>query len=286
MILNSANLILTQKGAEKKEILKGDQAIVYQSPSKISTMGYAGKATRITESTTIPSTYFAELSKMKGFISLGTTGTGAKAMYKNIHLYSEQAEYLDGINRICYLFSDSTGTAIKICEYKKGTRGSRYSALFKILKNKLENNGFTAENETFSINLSNVTKFVNIVNEINNEQSQNKYVLVKSNDIDELNFGFFNIVYWQYSGIKCEPDKTKKPTDYSTAINNEFVLEIDNCHDIETLFELEKNISTLLMFCKAKIQALKLLEMKQSIYRFPHKVLTYIGTNQVLCHKY
>lgn len=261
MLLNSTNLIFTQKGAEKAELLKPDQALVYQSPSKITTMGYAGKAMRITESTTIPSAYFNELSKMKGFISLGTTGTGANAMYKNVHLYSEQAEHLDGINRICYLFPDSTGTTLKICEYKKGTRGSRYSALFKILKDKLEQNGFIAENEAFSISLGNVTKFVNIVNDINDEQSQNRYVLVKSNDIDELNFGFFNIVYWQYARSEDEP--TTIPASSSpTIISNEFISKINDCHDIETLLNLEQELSTLLRFCKSKIDAFKLLKTK------------------------
>ena len=264
MLLNSTNLIFTQKGAEKAELLKPYQALVYQSPSKITTMGYAGKATRITESTTIPSAYFNELSKMKGFISLGTTGTGANAKYKNVHLYSEQAEYLDGVNRICYLFPDATGTTLKLCEYKKGTRGSRYSSLFKILKEKLQRHGFISENDFFSITLDNVADFVDIVNEINNEQSQNRYVLVKSNDIDELNFGFFNIVYWQYAQPEDEHNTTKDTSSSSspTIISDEFISKIDNCHDIETLLNLEQELSTLLRFCKSKIDAFKLLKAK------------------------
>lgn len=67
---------------------------------------------------------------MEGIISFGTTGTGENKKYMNAHLYSESAEYLDRVNRIGYLFSENN--ELKISEYKRGTRGSRYSSLYKL----------------------------------------------------------------------------------------------------------------------------------------------------------
>lgn len=257
MILNEKNCIFTQKGVEKKELLRDDQALIYQSPSKIGTMGYAGRATRIFESTTIPQKYCQELSKMKGFISLGTTGVGQDKKYKNVHLYSEAAEYLDGVNRIGYLFPD--GSTLKICEYKKGTRGSRYSSLYKILKEKLLATGFTCENENFIINESNVAKFVDLINEISKEQNEGMYELVKSAEIDELSSGIFNVAYWRYKSEE-KVDETSSQVRNLTLISHDLITKIDSCNDLKFLTKLEQEISIIHGFCKSKIEVLKLIE--------------------------
>lgn len=257
MILNEKNCIFTQKGVEKKELLRDDQALIYQSPSKIGTMGYAGRATRIFESTTIPQKYCQELSRMKGFISLGTTGVGQEKEYKNVHVYSESAEHLDGVNRIGYLFPD--GDTLKICEYKKGTRGSRYSSLYKILEEKLLEEGFTFGNESFLINENNVARFVDVINEINEEQNEGKYELAKSEEIDELSSGVFNIVYWRYKG----EEKVEEPSSQVgnlTMISHDLITKIDTCNDVTFLTQLEQEINIIQGFCKSKIEALKLIQ--------------------------
>lgn len=259
MILNEKNTIFTQKGVDKKELLRGDQAIIYRSPSKIETMGYAGKATRISESTTIPQKYHAELSKMKGFISLGSTGVGVDKEYKNVHLYSEIAEYLDGAYRIGYLFPDGNG--LKICEYKKGTRGSRYSSLYKILNDKLLKAGFTYNDGCFSIDESNITRFVDIINEINSEQAEGKYELVKTKDIDQLSFGVFNIAYWRYKGNEQMEKIVGEVQDF-ISIRHDLISKIDGCSDISALTKLESEINIIWEFCKSKIEALRLIQGK------------------------
>jgi hypothetical protein len=260
IILNEKNTIFTQEGVDKKELLREDQAIIYRSPSKISTMGYAGKAERIYESTTIPQEYCDELSRMKGFISLGSTGTGDSKEYKNVHLYSESAEYLDGIYRIAYLFHE--GDKLKICEYKKGTRGSRYSSLYEILKDKLLKAGFANESDCFSIDISNVTAFVDIISKINDEQNQGKYELIKSKEVDELSSGVFNVAYWMYKGerhIETKQDKVEK----LFSISEDLINKIDSCSDINTLIQLDEELSTVHGFCKSKIEALKLIQRKE-----------------------
>lgn len=257
MILSSENTIFSKKGVERKELLKIDQALIYRSPSKISTIGYAGKAERVNESTTIPKKYFSELSKIKGFISLGTTGVGDSMEHKNIHLYSEQAIYLDGVNRICYLFED--GNELKICEYKKGSRGSRYSSLFKILEDKLSKLAFAYKDACFLINEKNISQFVVVINEINIEQNEEKYELVMSDQIDELSAGVFNIAYWQCKEGDSEVNYTKE-VEEAVTINHELINRIESCRDINVLFKLEEELTTILAFCKSKIGALTILK--------------------------
>jgi hypothetical protein len=256
MILNSGNTIFSAVGVEKKELLKNDQGLIYRSPSKISTMGYAGATTRIVESTTIPQKYHSELTKMKGFISLGTTGIGQNKEHKNVHLYSEQAVYLDGLNRIGYLFAE--GNELKLCEYKKGTRGSRYSSLYKILQDKLLKAGFTYDNQCFFIDEKNIVQFVNVINKINIEQNEGEYELIKNDEIDELSAGIFNVAHWEYKGVS-KSSNANEMKEIST-INHDLINKIESCKDIDSLVKLEQDITIILGFCRSKIETLKILK--------------------------
>lgn len=256
MIIDSTNIIYAKDGPKERELLKSDQVIIYRSPSKIKVMGYTGTSERIVESKAINEKYFSELSKMKAQISLGSTGVGKDKQYRNVHLYSNDAVYLDGVERIGYLFQD--GDVLKICEYKKGTRGSRYSSLYNILKNKLEDNDFEFSEESFVINLNNIGLFVKIINEICDERSQEKYCLVKSDKIDELNFGIFNVVYWEYKNKA----KTTKNTESTADLNNysyEIIKNIDKCNNLNELENIEHDIENVLEFCKSKIKVLKMI---------------------------
>lgn len=257
MILNQNNTIYTQHGVENEELLKSDQAIIYQSPSKIKHMGYTGMSDKIVESSTINAKYFDVLKKMKGFISLGSTGTGEDKEYKNIHLYSEKATYLDGINRIGYLYKE--GEILRICEYKKGTRGSRYSSLYKIIEQKLKDKGFVYENGSFIIDLDNITTFVSIINEVNEEQQEDKYCLVKSKEVDRLKLGIFNIAYWRFNDDMNSPQVIDKKSKLNIHIN-EWIKNIDKCNDLNELTNLEKEIEVIYEFCKSKINAMKLIQ--------------------------
>jgi hypothetical protein len=257
MILNDNNIIYTQRGVDSEQLLKSDQAIIYRSPSKIKFMGYAGTADRISDSKTINSKYFEVLSKMRAKISLGSTGTGEQKQYKNAHLYYEEAEYLDGIDRICYLYQESD--KLKLSEYKKGSRGSRYSALYNILKNKLEKNGFERDGESFLINLENVKLFVEIINEICEEKKDNKYCLLKSNRIDELNFGIFNVAYWDYKDKIIDNKEKIEPIVDLSNYSSKIIKNIDQCNSLDELEKIESDIEAILGFCKSKIKVMKMI---------------------------
>ncbi len=255
MILNNKNITYSQKGVDSIDKLDRDKALLYRSPSRIKFMGYTGDATRISESSTITN-YREELFEMKAQISLGSTGTGKNKLYKNIHIYSRNAEYLDAIERIAYLYQD--GDILKVCEYKKGTRGSRYSALFHILREKLISNKFKKEDDYFIIDSSNIDKFVKIVNEICDERENEQYYLIKNSGIDELKSGIFNRAYWTAEN-DVQDDEIEGETDIKE-YKKKVINFIDECNEMEKLQEIQDDIETIYNFCKSKIEVVNLLK--------------------------
>lgn len=160
--------------------------------------------------------------------------------------------YLDGILRLGYLYQDKD--VLKICEYKKGTRGSRYSSLYKILKKRLEENGFKEKNKSFIIDLDKISLFVEIINKICDDIKEKKYVLLKSSEIDTLNSGIFNVAYWDYksANVNSELDLNM----YSS----EIITKVNGCNDLNQLEEIERKMNKVLCFCRSKIEAIKMIK--------------------------
>ncbi|WPC42851.1 hypothetical protein [Clostridium sp. JS66] len=261
MILNENNIIYAQDGVDNEELLKPDQAIIYRSPSKIKFMGYAGDSDRIAESSTIDPIYFKALSKMRAKISLGSTGTAENKKYKNVHLYYEEAKYLDGIDRIGYLYQD--GDKLKLSEYKKGSRGSRYSSLYPILESKLKSKGFEYDSGSFEINTDNIESFVNIINEICEEKKSEKYCLIKSNKTDKVKNRVFNMAYWDYKDNVTNNIKEKSISKSNVCSYKYSIIgEIEQCSNLDELINIENELESILNYCKSKMDIIKILNKK------------------------
>lgn len=249
MILNETNIIYSKNGVDEIQKLNSNKAILYRSPSKATDY-----ADIITKSSTIKHEYFDELIKMQVKVSVGTTGKGIRKNYKNVHLYydSEDETYLDGFLRIGYLYQDED--VLKICEYKKGTRGSRYSSLYEILKKKLKENGFKEKDKSFIIDSDKISLFVEIVNEICKNKKENKYVLIKSSKTDALDSGIFNVAYWdeKANNVNCTLDLDT----YSA----EIITKINECNNLNELEEIQTKINKILCFCESKIDAIKMVK--------------------------
>lgn len=249
MILNETNIIYSKNGVDEIQKLDPNKAILYRSPSK---------ATEYTDiikkSSTIKPEYFNELNKMQVKVSVGSTGKGIGENCKNVHLYSDSEAdiYLDGILRIGYLYQD--GMNLKVCEYKKGTRGSRYSSLYEILKRKLRENKFKEKGDSFIIDSDKISLFVEIVNEICKNKKENKYVLIKSSKTDALDSGIFNVAYWDE-----KPNNVNCTLDLDT-YSAEIITKINECNNLNELEEIETKINKILCFCQSKINAIKMIK--------------------------
>lgn len=254
MILTYKNIKYSQKGVDNIKELPIDKAILYRSPSKIETVGYSGTADIVKKSDSISPQYFKYLVKLKGYMSLGTTGTGSNKKYKNIHIYSERAVYLDGIDRICYLYGNND--VLKVTEYKKGTRGSRYSSLYRILHEKLIESNFDYRDDSFEVTLNNVSKFVDIVNSI--IEDQGNYILVKDEKIDEISFGIFNVAYYDY--IDNLDEKTLSIDDDKNNFKKleQDIFKLINTLEPEQIIDLQQILIDGLKYSNSKLKYPKL----------------------------
>lgn len=217
MVLNALNTNFVREGAtSEQELLTSDKAIIYKSSSFITAMSYAGKADKITKSISLPASFTNVLKNILGYVSLGTTKiykcdenpdtkvtTGVT--YKNAHIYSSKATTLDGIERLAYLYAiDDETIGVSECT---GNKGASYSSLYYILKNKLLKNGFTQNlpDDSFNINIAEVSKLVDIINEIIIDHENGEYELIKeAGRIDTITLGknqqqqkyFYFVAYW------------------------------------------------------------------------------------------
>lgn len=232
MVLNETNTNFVREGAKsKQELLESEKVIIYKTSSSISGMSYAGPATKITKSTTIPEACATELANIKGFVSLGTTKIlkaddnnelkGGIA-YKNAHIYSSKARFLDGVERICYIYrigDDKIG--VSECN---GTKGSSYSSLYLILKNKLIKNDFKQNlpYDSFIINSADVGRFVDVVNEVIIEHESGNYELIREEGkFDCITLGkgeeqkkyYYAVAYWQDKNLNKKQDNINNVDD-------------------------------------------------------------------------
>jgi hypothetical protein len=154
-----------------------NEYVVYKSNSICSKMQFGFINETICNSTLYSDCMKRELSKLKCKISLGVSGS----KYKNGHIYTNGAENLDGTKRICYI-KNINDDEILITECKRD-RDSNYSALWDILKNKLNKiEVFKYKDDQFKINIKNIDLFIEAVNKIIEDYNLGKYKYHIPND--------------------------------------------------------------------------------------------------------
>ena len=275
MILNNSNANFTRDGASSEaELNSSPKILLYKSDSLISSASYAGSAEKITESESIPAQFTTILKNIKGFVSLGTTKAYTEEVentvsYRNAHIYAKSST-LDGIDRIGYIYSSNSST-LGFCEFSKN-RGSSYSSLYNVTKNKLIENGFNQNSydNNFRIDLSDAQKFVDIINEVISEYINNKYVLMDEPGVhDTITLGrgnklrklYFNRAYW----YKKEDESIASIESFSsveeiTETINKMIKKIeiiDSKDDIELICS---KVKSLLEFSMAKKQMIQIKE--------------------------
>ena len=259
MILNQSNTNFTKEGALSEEaLLASKTTIIYKSNSLITSKSYSGKATKITKSSSIPKDISNVLQQISGYVSLGMTkvpqdDTDNKVTsgfeYKNAHIYSSKATTLDGSERICYIYGvDSTTVKINECSSNKG---ASYSSLYLILKDALLKNGFEQSfpSGSFKVSLENVSKLVDIINDIIVNHEQGKYKLIKENNrIDTITLGkgaeqkklYYSVAYWREINTSPKQDSLNiTEEDIIVTLNNLInkIEAINNSQEIETILE-------------------------------------------------
>ena len=250
----------------KKDInsLTLEKPIVYRAQSLISSMSYSGSIELIAKSTAFSDEFKKQLAKINGLISLGTTN----AELRNAHIYSSNAKYLDGIERICHLQQDKNSLIVR--EYN-GNRGAKYSSLYLVLKNKLNVAGFKEIGGKFTIDKKDIPKFVDIINSIIDERKKEDYELFIPKGKDSIDSVSLEKRRYYYYKAYWRP-KPKDIEGITDAIGNSLPFSraedairkltdfLRNCNDKEDLKNIREKINKIEKLILSRIKNIEELE--------------------------
>lgn len=189
------------------ESLENDTAIIYRSMSVIKDSCYAGDINeKIDLTKVISESNKAILKKLKVNISLAKLSqknNPIKPKYRYINIYTNTAQYLDGAERIGYIYQkDIKDNFFWFSEYSKNTYGSRFSSLWYITKERLQNNNFYYDNEKFIINQNEREKFVSIVNGVIDDFSKGLFEKTILGKVDLINLNQSTYYYHTFEYIQ------------------------------------------------------------------------------------
>jgi len=247
-----SNYTLVNLGKRQISELDFNSPIIYKSESLISSMSYSGTAIKINDSNAFTEEFKSKLTKIKGFVSLGTTG----GEFRNAHIYSNNAICLDGRERICYIQQDKDNNQLIVSEYS-GNRGAKYSALYLILRQELSNSGFVGSDSNFIIDSDRLLEFVEIVNKVIDNRKQGKYELIAINQtesivIDKNKYYYFK-AYWQVK------EEVSHEEGFDIAIRM-LASNVNECGDKEILLDLRNKLDVLMSVVRSKIDNIEAIE--------------------------
>jgi len=213
----------------------------------INSVVYAGPAKQMFNSNLkckLPKKYHEDFAVINGIVSFGITNDE----YKDFQVYSSQAEYLDGVERICHIETvvDKKGNIFLKIRESKTSRGDRYSALFFELSKKMDAMGFFNQNSCYFVGIEDLKKLISLINEVISERSLQKYSLKLTARIERIKvkgqYYFYNAVVW-------EP------------YNHDFIADVEmairNTEEIENLKKIHVQLKRVEDICEKKITYLE-----------------------------
>lgn len=130
----------------------------------------------------------------------------------NFHIFSTDADSIDGIERICYVSYNGSDESFRVSEYC-GPRGANYSALYPLLKTLLRENTFDEANDSFLVPLHQLDLFLDIIAQINYNKSSGKYVLFASSEADSVTLSGIKYYYYKVFWAVKPPISQKNDVD-------------------------------------------------------------------------
>ena len=201
-----AQVCFSHTGADAPDQLSPQRRVVYQGtaplPDKSSDI-----TRQITNSVSIPAALTKQLSAIRGKFFLNKTPQG----FKNAHIFSPLAKTVDGINRICYIQYLPRINALHISECGS-RRGAKYSALYPLLSQCLQRNGFLPHPDgAFALPADSTPTFVRIVNRLIDSQQRGELELLATDETESILFDstgkrqYFYRVRWQKAAAPAQP---------------------------------------------------------------------------------
>lgn len=178
-----AGIILGTQGADREADLDlKANALVYQSTKKFSSDPRCEAQTPLS-SGLIPRGMTENLAEIQGRFYLNKY----KDQYRNINIYSADAETVDGVGRICFISYDEARDSLKVQEIGN-VRNSGYSALYRELEKRLDHEGFQNMDGAYLVDAERVELFVKVVNGLIADKQSGKLELVPVDEVDSMSF--------------------------------------------------------------------------------------------------
>lgn len=188
-------VVYTHEGAPSEDALRaGGRVLAYKGSMPLPNDSREGLRI-VTNSVVIPREITEKLSRFSGKFSLSQTKRG----FSNAHVFTSQAAFFDGVERICYL--QYQANALLVSEYG-GRRGANYSALYPELARRLEQSGIASRVEGgYQVPPSRVEAFLGLLEEIQRARTENTLRLRATGEIDSIAFehgrAYYHKVYWR-----------------------------------------------------------------------------------------
>ncbi len=223
------------RGAETIEALK-EKHFVFQN-NKVPVIEKDNR-TLIQKSKTISPELKQRLENLDGILYLSRVS----GKYGNIHLLTNKATCLDGIERLGYIRGNRD--TIQFVEYPRG-KNAHYSSFYPLVKELLLANGFKEKSNGFYISANQIDLFVGVINRFIKERDIQNYQPVIDSRIDTMIIDskkyFFNVLYWDEQKRQQEGElmNISKPGQEFINIKNSIQMLAEICRNAKEEKDLQ-----------------------------------------------
>lgn len=191
-------LIYSHEGAPSPDELDWETPLLYQGSTPLYDKT-SDPARNILNSVNFPPEIAQQLAKIEGKCQL----TQTNGVLRYAHVFSTEAKYVDGLERICYL--EYRENEFRVREFN-GSKTAKYSAFFPLLCEQLRTAGFVEnKNGAFLVTNNQIPKLVELINLLIRWRSEGKLELVAARETDVISTmkvqRYFYKAFWQMRSV-------------------------------------------------------------------------------------
>lgn len=214
-------IILSHEGASEREELDWMKPLIFQGSTRLYDKT-RDPARSILNSTVIPPAAAQDLAAIRGKCLL----TQVHGVLRHAHIFSTMAEFVDGLERICYLEYKQDKLFIK---GYSGSKTANYSAYYPLLCEQLRGAGFPEiEDKVFQVPEGWTAKLAALINQIIQWREEGRLVLEPVQEIDSISFmkkrRYYYKAFWRMQST--ETALVVKEPEYESEAGGEDITDV------------------------------------------------------------
>ncbi len=230
-------ILFSHEGALSPAELNWETPLLYQGSTKLYDKTN-DPARSFLSSVTIPRPIAQKLTAINGKCQL----TQAHGIFRSAHVFSPKAEFIDGLERICYLEYKEKGLFVR--EYGGG-KTAGYSAYYPLLCKQLRTARFEeSEPDVFLVPESRVTELVDKINLLIQWRLSGKLTLTPVQEVDSFSImktqRFFFMAFWRMDNAQESRPQPKTDSSGDKHALSALLKRIaDSCQQARSAAELQ-----------------------------------------------